>query len=199
MQWFCLEGTIKRVSIADGRRTRLPNITSVPHYLRSQVKLSLFVDFMAFCFTKTRILLYLTKKLQLLEDFVPQDPLPGLCLWIPLGDFRPQSHAMSPNCIDRSIPVELFCIERCVECCPLSCWNVIFLHHVWMEVPSADTIRHQTLCFFMVALWNRETIYIFMLWLVLSSFFFFFSSPNLSRRRLDVCHTPTHGVALVRI
>ena len=29
--------------------------------------------------------------------------------------------------------------------------------------------------------------------------FFFFSSPNLSRRRLDVYHTWTHGVALVRI
>ena len=28
---------------------------------------------------------------------------------------------------------------------------------------------------------------------------FFFSSPNLSRRRLGVCHTSTHGVALVRI
>ena len=27
----------------------------------------------------------------------------------------------------------------------------------------------------------------------------FFFSPNLSRRRLDVCHTSTHGVALVRI
>ena len=49
----------------------------------------------------------------------------------------------------------------------------------------------------MVALWNRETIYIFMLWFVLLSFFF--SSPNLSRRRLDVCHTSTHGVAFVRI
>jgi len=33
------------------------------------------------------------------------------------------------------------------------------------------------------------------------SFFFFylFSSPNLSHRRLDVYHTSTHGVALVRI
>jgi len=30
-------------------------------------------------------------------------------------------------------------------------------------------------------------------------FFFFFSSPNLSRRGLDVCHTSTDGVALVRI
>jgi len=54
---------------------------------------------------------------------------------------------------------------------------------------------------FMVALCNRETIYIFMLWFVLlsSSSSFFISSPNLSRRRLDVCHTSTHGVALVRI
>jgi len=36
---------------------------------------------------------------------------------------------------------------------------------------------------------------------VVSSFFFlsFFSSPNLSHRRLDVYHTCTHGVALVRI
>ena len=51
---------------------------------------------------------------------------------------------------------------------------------------------------FMIALWNRETIYIFKLWFVLSSFFFF-SSPILSGRRLDVYHTLAHGVALVRI
>ena len=49
----------------------------------------------------------------------------------------------------------------------------------------------------MVALWNRADHYIFMLLFVLSSSFF--SSPNLSRRRLDVCNTSTHGVALVRI
>jgi len=42
-----------------------------------------------------------------------------------------------------------------------------------------------------------QTIYIFMLFLSFSSFFI--SSPNLSSRRLDVCHTSTHGVALVRI
>ena len=52
--------------------------------------------------------------------------------------------------------------------------------------------------FFMVALCNRaigQTI-IFSccgLFFLLPSF----SSPNLSRRRLDVCHTSTHGVALV--
>jgi len=42
----------------------------------------------------------------------------------------------------------------------------------------------------------------FSLWFLLSSFFlsfFLFSSPNLSRRKLDVGHTCTHGVALVRI
>ena len=53
----------------------------------------------------------------------------------------------------------------------------------------------------MVALCNRADHYIFMLWFVLLSFFFllFLSLPNLTRRRVDVCHTSTHGVALVRI
>ena len=46
----------------------------------------------------------------------------------------------------------------------------------------------------MVTLWNRADHYIFILWFLL-----LFSWPNLSRRRLDVCHTSTHGVALVRI
>ena len=46
------------------------------------------------------------------------------------------------------------------------------------------------------ALCNRAGHYIFALWLVS---FVFFSSPNLSGRRLDVYHTPTYGVALVRI
>ena len=49
----------------------------------------------------------------------------------------------------------------------------------------------------MTILWSPygigQTIYIFMLWFVLS---FFFSSPNLGRRRLDVCHTSTHGGGL---
>jgi len=50
----------------------------------------------------------------------------------------------------------------------------------------------------MVTLCNRADYYIFALWF-LSSFFLFFSSPNLSGRRLDVYHTSTHGVALVQI
>jgi len=60
-------------------------------------------------------------------------------------------------------------------------------------------LRHSV---FMVTLWYRADHYIFILSSVLlsSSFFFFlFSSPNLSRPRLDVCHTSTHGVTLVRI
>ena len=49
----------------------------------------------------------------------------------------------------------------------------------------------------MVALSKRADHYIFALWFLLS--IFFFSSPNLSGQRLDVCHTSTHGVALVQI
>jgi len=52
---------------------------------------------------------------------------------------------------------------------------------------------------FMVALCNRADHYIFMLWfvLLLLSFFLFFSSPNLSSRRLDVYHTLAHNVVLL--
>jgi len=50
----------------------------------------------------------------------------------------------------------------------------------------------------MVALWNTADYYIFALWFLLS-FFFLFSSPNLSGRSFDVYHTLAHGVALVRI
>jgi len=46
--------------------------------------------------------------------------------------------------------------------------------------------------FVMAALRSRCGHYILVLFLL-------FSSPNLSRRRLDVYHTSTHGVALVRI
>ena len=54
--------------------------------------------------------------------------------------------------------------------------------------------------FIMAALRNRAGHYICALWFLssicLSSFF---SSHNLSGRKLDVYHTLTHGVALVRI
>ena len=53
---------------------------------------------------------------------------------------------------------------------------------------------------FTAALCNRAGHYIFALWFLSSSSFFYrFSSPNLSSRRLYVYHTSTHGVALVQI
>ena len=51
----------------------------------------------------------------------------------------------------------------------------------------------------MVALCNRADHYIFILFLLLLLLLLssFFSSPNLSSRRLDVYHTSAHGVVLV--
>ena len=73
---------------------------------------------------------------------------------------------------------------------------VCVVYRPW-TTPSGPTVN-SLLCRFqttiiMVALCNRADHYIFMLFLS------FFSSPNLSGRRLDVCHTATHGVALVWI
>jgi len=62
---------------------------------------------------------------------------------------------------------------------------------------SARRLYERRLLLFMIALWNMADHHIIALWFLLS--FFFFSSPNLSRRRLDVCHTSTHRVALVQI
>ena len=53
---------------------------------------------------------------------------------------------------------------------------------------------------FMAAPCNRGAIIFLPCDFYLSSvFFFFFSSPNLSGHRLDLYHTSTHGVSLVRI
>jgi len=51
----------------------------------------------------------------------------------------------------------------------------------------------------MVALWNRAYHYIFILWFPSIFYLILFSSPNISGRTLDVYHTSTHGVVLVRI
>jgi len=67
-------------------------------------------------------------------------------------------------------------------------------------VEFPDGCGEAAVSLFMVALCNRADHYIFILFLLLSFFFLsFFSSPNLSGRRLDVYHTLAHGVALVRI
>ena len=69
--------------------------------------------------------------------------------------------------------------------------NLQFTEHINCIVGKA----HSRAYLIMVALRNRADHYIFMLFLLS----FFISSPNLSGQRLDVYHTSTHGVALVRI
>jgi len=68
-------------------------------------------------------------------------------------------------------------------------------------IPCGDMHQYFTdaLVIIMAALWNRADHYIFALWFLSFSFFCLFSSPNLSGRRLDVYHTSTYVVALVRI
>jgi len=68
----------------------------------------------------------------------------------------------------------------------------------YVLIRVTTSLRKKSMRLFMVALWNRADHYIFIVWF-LSSSIYLFSSPNLSRRKLDVYHTFTHGVALVRI
>jgi len=72
--------------------------------------------------------------------------------------------------------------------------------HYWADLQLVqrfrcyDNIAQNAKCQQVLVLCYRAGHYIFALW-----FFLFFSSPNLSRRRLDVCLTSTRGVALVRL
>ena len=88
---------------------------------------------------------------------------------------------------------------------PLKLMEVIISRLPSYAWPAVSIVEHtypsKMLYFLWSALCNGAN-HIYLRPLVCSSFFFFFlSSPNLrlSRRRLDVCHTSTHGVALVRI
>jgi len=99
------------------------------------------------------------------------------------------------------------CTDHCAS------WNLIPLTHgpetgasFWRQflapVSGACVISirlaHVQVVLIMAALRSRCGHYIFALWF-LSSIYLLFSSPNLSRHRLDISHTCTHGVALVRI
>jgi len=73
----------------------------------------------------------------------------------------------------------------------ISCHRfMVLLFYVFFSIPMFLLV--------MVALCTRADHYIFAL-LFLSSIYLLFFSPNVSRRKLDVYHTLTHGVALVRI
>jgi len=91
--------------------------------------------------------------------------------------------------------------------CPVSgCWPSCVNGHVSRPHNKAGMHLLLISCIMissevvMVALWNRADHYILLpCGYYLSFYLFFISSPNLSGRRLDVYHTSTHGVALVRI
>ena len=99
------------------------------------------------------------------------------------------------------------------------CWVSVFhfLYYVFSLTASATSSfhHHVSLCLqgpfdiprmccavsiiIMAALRSRCGHYIFVLWFLFLSSSNFFSSPNLSGHWVDVYHTSTHGVALVRI
>jgi len=101
-----------------------------------------------------------------------------------------------------------FQVSQCQQCRLGSRrWEIVCIVHVvpmvvfeWHGGTVVEMSYTQSLRFglIMAALRRRCGHYIFVLFLsiYLPSFF---SSPILSRRKLDVCHTSTHGVVLVRI
>ena len=105
-------------------------------------------------------------------------------------------------------------VDHCKCCCQLRptvtrLWHAASTHHCWQHVgrdaePGTVHLRQLSLL-----LWPPYVIggivflpcIFFYLSVCLSVCLSicFFSSPNLSGRRLDIYHTLTHGVALVRI
>jgi len=80
----------------------------------------------------------------------------------------------------------------------------IYLYYLFVILVMFLFVRCFTYCLlFYILLWSFYGIGQTIIFLPCVRYFFlssfFFSSPNLSRQRLDVYHTSTHGVALVRI
>jgi len=75
--------------------------------------------------------------------------------------------------------------------------SVLFDTHIddFLYAAPGHCVKWSPANVIMAAPRSRCGHYIFVLWFLS----FFYSSPNLSGRRLDVCHTSTHGVALVRV
>jgi len=76
------------------------------------------------------------------------------------------------------------------------CFSVEMLGLNW-SAAEQDRYIFRTLHF--LSLWSPYGIGQTIIFLPYGYSFLLFSSPNLSRRRLGVCHTSTSGVALVRI
>jgi len=94
-------------------------------------------------------------------------------------------------------------ISKCKEPGDITTMNWIGIESKLCQIESSlvSSESPRLVCdsLFMAALWDRAGHYIFALWLLSIYLSIFFSSPNLSGRKLDVYHTSTHGVALVRI
>jgi len=87
--------------------------------------------------------------------------------------------------------------------------NVGYISQIYIvrrcQLCSAAKVKYGSSCMFVIMVAKKTLdisyifaydFYIFGLWFLSSSVF---SLPNLSGRRLDVYHTSTHGVALMRI
>jgi len=108
----------------------------------------------------------------------------------------------SSTCPDNMLNVDLLTAEICWQVwgtpANFSGFHVLaVLLHGTLLVGISQTLRHWT----EGATYIRQGSYHVGHWLtfLVSILFFLFSWPNLSRRRLDVRHTSTHGVALVQI
>ena len=129
-----------------------------------------------------------------------------IVLWDGILRYVSDSHSPTISCyLLRLVFVIILIVAICwygdgadstktVQVAPLKNWPTVA--KMW------SVLRCLAFCdlFVMAALCNRGAI-IFLPCSFFPSFFLlsFFSSPNLSGRRSDVCHTSTHGVALVRI
>jgi len=75
---------------------------------------------------------------------------------------------------------------------------------LWGYLEDICCFKNYAILLWPLCVADTDIIYLFILFIhfalsFLSSFFSFFSSPKISGRRLDVYHTSTHGVILVRI
>ena len=99
------------------------------------------------------------------------------------GEFRPPDFSHANHFIDFE---EAWCIHRVSKKVPPLQLAIIFTYTVRLrQFLWSPYVIGQTIIFLPCDFYLSSS--------------FFFSSPNLSGRRLDVYHTSTHGVTLVRI
>jgi len=114
--------------------------------------------------------------------------------------------------IDCFVHPPLACVARaCRPRCLLAAYTTVHTPSPLLRDSNQLFCRQKLFCHSVVRLlyprrflWPPYVIgghYIFALWFLSSIYLLssFFSSPNLSGHRLDLYHTSTHGVALVRI